>query len=95
MAAAETKRRPGWRSRARARMASTASGTAGLSARGLRDVAGHHAARAPRPWCRRAKSRSPVSISKSTAPREKMSLRWSARISTTISGAMYAGLPAR
>ncbi len=43
------------------------------------------------PW----KSRSPVSISKSTAPSEKRSLRWSARISTTISGAMYEGLPAR
>ena len=42
MAAAETKRRAGERSSARARIASTASGTAGLIERGLRHVPGHH-----------------------------------------------------
>ena len=42
-----------------------------------------------------SKSRCRVSISNSTAPRLNRSLRLSARSSTTISGAMYAGLPVR
>ena len=94
MAAAETKRRPAWRSRARARIVSTASGTAGLieDAFGMSPVTTFSSTSAV---LSPVKSRSPVRISKSTVPREKMSLRWSARISTTISGAMYEGFPAR
>ena len=75
------------RSRARERIASTASGTAGLIdfAFGISPETTRSrisAVLSP------VKRRSPVNISKSTLPSEKMSLRWSARISITNSGAM-------
>jgi hypothetical protein len=81
------KRRAEARSRARDRIASNASGTAGLIdfAFGMSpDTTRSRISAVLSP----VKSRSPVRISNSTLPSEKMSLRWSARISITISGAM-------